>query len=573
MASDRSVMLNVLVIPEKPTQQNAERLDISTVTLKVSAPDEDFGVNVRYALGQALQPGSIPPSFCLYRACEKGYTTQQALKLKLAAMPFDNVAVEIPPDATYEEFFLVPSDRSPPRGVAFIAVVGPRVVPVQAEVPPTIDQNDKTPPEVRLLQTIFKNHQTAVLNGASPSVAAKSSNYIAIQTSDAALLDGRVPPNDFVRDVAALLRKLSAVNTDENTRDKESRLLLAKVLDTNLEKLFNSNKTSADYSSPIKTPIDTISGTPVIIEMKSELGNGGSDPSLQVSFSYEQYFCAPERDGLLKQSNCPSFLLGVAGPWIVICGAVLPHKTVVQRLSGYEWHACSRIGDDAQVLTIARKFFALRRAIAELADRTDTPSNRYYPSFNSYMDENNNSVAFRYVKPLEMDLSCIVFLAERLDNEEQFVVKFVSRYNAAAHTYMAEGGYAPRLLCHQPLGPGYGDWALVAMDYVAGQTIFHKYGAGPLPDDVLGAIRNALDYLHSEQYILPDLRRPNVMILDQEDLLMGQRIKIIDFDWVSVEGDGARYPFHLSTPLEKLAKAKEYDVITKAHEENMFKNL
>ncbi|KAF9024245.1 hypothetical protein BDZ89DRAFT_954897 [Hymenopellis radicata] len=453
------------------------------------------------------------------------------------------------------------------------------------------------------------NHQITVLKGKSPSVAAKSHNYIETQASaDSALLDGRFAspgpptaappielfhpafatyrrdsenpeldvPEDVVRDVAALLRKLSAVADDEYTRYNECLQLLEKILDTDLEDLSNSNGTSVSLT---RTPIDSISGTPVILELKSELCNDGSDPSLQLSFLYAQYFCAPERDALLKQSNCPSFLLGIAGPWIVICGAVLPHKTVVQRLSGYEWHACSRIDDDAQVLAAARRFFALRCAVAELAEyyrgvQPTTPSDRYYPSFNSYIDENNNSVEFRYVKPLEMDLSCIVFLAERLDNGVQFVVKFVSRYNAAAHTYMAAGGYAPRLLCHQPLGPGYGGWALVAMDYVAGETIFKKYGAGPLPDDVRGAIRDALDYLHSEKYILPDLRRPNVMILDQaEDLLMGQRIKIIDFDWVSVEGDGARYPFHLSTPLEKLAKAKEYDVITRAHEENMFKNL
>ncbi|KAF9024248.1 hypothetical protein BDZ89DRAFT_1114715 [Hymenopellis radicata] len=193
MASDRSVMLTVLVIPEKPTQHNAERLDIGTVTLKVSAPDEDFGVNVRYALGQALQPGSIPPSFVLYRACEKGDTTAEALRLKLAAQPFDKVADEIPWDATYEEFFLVTPDESPPRCVAIIAVMVPLRLPAQAGVPLTIaQQNDQTPPEVRFLHQTLTNHQITVLNGKSPSVAAKSHNYFETQASaDSALLDGR----------------------------------------------------------------------------------------------------------------------------------------------------------------------------------------------------------------------------------------------------------------------------------------------------------------------------------------------------------------------------------------------
>ncbi len=251
----------------------------------------------------------------------------------------------------------------------------------------------------------------------------------------------------------------------------------------------------------------------------------------------------------------------------------------MQRLSGYEWHACSRVGDDAQVLAIARRLFALRKGIAELKAyytglqraATKLNVNRYYTSITSYVDTNNKTVEFRYVKPLEMNLLCIVFLAQRLDDEGEFVVKFVSRYNADAHRHMAAGGFAPQLLCYRPLGPGYGDWALVAMSRVDGETISTAYGERLLPAQVRDAIQNALNHLRMGNYIMPDLRRPNVMLVNGEEPV-NQRVRFIDFDWACVEGGGARYPFHLSREIRESAKANEYDEITRLHEQNMFDN-
>lgn len=252
----------------------------------------------------------------------------------------------------------------------------------------------------------------------SPSAAAKSTQYNTIQGSDAHLLDGRfnktaagdgtsAPPielyhpvfsaynkraNDLdielpegvLRDSAKLLRNLSAISVAEFTRDSESRLILASILNTSLDTLSNHDKTSSDYMVSQKTPMD-VSAAVTIVEVKAEMGTGGSDPSVQVSFSFDRFYCQSEVSQLETRSSsssrlfspsqrapirdaccCPAFLVGLAGPWLVVMGAVMTSQTVVQRLSAYEWLGCSRVLDDAQVFAIARRLYALRLAIKDL---------------------------------------------------------------------------------------------------------------------------------------------------------------------------------------------------------------
>ncbi|THU78765.1 hypothetical protein K435DRAFT_876281 [Dendrothele bispora CBS 962.96] len=138
---------------------------------------------------------------------------------------------------------------------------------------------------------------------------------------------------------------------------------------------------------------------------------------------------------------------------------------------------------------------------------------------------------------------CVTFLARRNDSGQRIVVKFARRCGVEAHIFMAKEGLAPQLFCHQRLGSGYGDLALVVMEYVDGQTLYDLHGSDELPQDICLAIRAALDKLESESYIMPDLRRQNLMVT------RGGEPRIIDFDWVCKEGSGARYPCHLSRDI------------------------
>ncbi|KAF8918596.1 hypothetical protein CPB85DRAFT_1452173 [Mucidula mucida] len=334
----------------------------------------------------------------------------------------------------------------------------------------------------------IKDHQVTVRKDRWPSVAAESHNYFRMQASADALLDRRftslgpstaAPPIELFHPAFASYKRdsedlswtslqMSFATSQRFCESSPPSPTMSILATTDLEELANSNRTSVSLT---RTPIDSSCGTPVFLQLKIELDSDEPEPSLQLSFSYAQYHCAREP----VQMPCVR-------------------------------HACSRIGGDTSVFAVARRFFALRRAIAELAAyyKTIHPSttpDRYFPSFKSYTDENGNSVAFRYVKPLEMDLSCMIFLAKRLDSEEQFVVKFAYGF----------GGFTPQLLCHQLLDSGYDGWVLVAMDYVAGQ----------------------------------------------KDLPMRGRIRIIDIDWVCVEGGGARWLFR---EIRALADAEEYDI-------------
>ena len=103
-------------------------------------------------------------------------------------------------------------------------------------------------------------------------------------------------PEQVVRDTAELMRGLSAISSLEITRDRDSRRLLAAILGTPLITLLSSDdRTSSDYmvSQKIPLPINDIAA-PGIVEVKAEMGSGGSDPSVQVSFSFDRYHCLDE---------------------------------------------------------------------------------------------------------------------------------------------------------------------------------------------------------------------------------------------------------------------------------------
>ncbi|EEB91552.1 hypothetical protein MPER_10068 [Moniliophthora perniciosa FA553] len=216
-------------------------------------------------------------------------------------------------------------------------------------------------------------------------------------------------------------------------------------------------------------------------------------------------------------------------------------------------------GDLVVVFEVGRLLYALRLAIAELKEYYSTVAKptiapgqvppRFCPSITSFINSNGQTAG-------------------------TFVVaKFVHSYCAAAHTSMAERGFAPRLIHHAPLGPKYEDLALVVMDYVEGDTLDVIYPTG-VPDDVRQAIRGALDILAEGNFIFGDLQKQNIMLTKSDgDESVEKRLRFIDFDWACREGDGVRYPVHLSNVFRSLSGAEDFDVIERKHQESMFEKL
>ncbi|KAF8149032.1 hypothetical protein B0H34DRAFT_802558 [Crassisporium funariophilum] len=201
---------------------------------------------------------------------------------------------------------------------------------------------------------------------------------------------------------------------------------------------------------------------------------------------------------------------------------VLTSRVIVQRLTDYEWSGCSRIVDDQQDFDAARRLYALRLSMANLKSyyaKLTAPhfvpkciQPRFCPSITSFVGVNGAQVRFIYTKPLEVEPTCVVFLAIREDNNAPVVV----------------AGLAPELVHHKPLGDGYNYVALVVMGYVEGRTLAEGYGGKPLPDDVCRAVCKAFDTLISGGFVFGDLRRTNVMLAEGEGSVE-QRIRLVDF--------------------------------------------
>ncbi|KAJ3997180.1 hypothetical protein F5050DRAFT_1807043 [Lentinula boryana] len=483
------------------------------------------------------------------------------------------------------------------------------------------DQDDSEVNDVvGQLRQDFSKYVKGVMEGKTPSVAAKSSNYNEIQGSDVPLLDGRFNgraggqtaappieiyhpafgafskrckdpelevPNDVLCHTASLLRSVSKISVQEAPRDSETRVILAKILGVSCEHVMNLNQTLSDLTS-VQHTLQSINAAPVLVEVKGELGVDGSDPSVQASFSYARFYCNRERTAVRKRSCCPAFLVGLTGPWLVIMGAVLTSRVIVQRLSPYEWLGCSRVLDDDQVLQVARRLYALRLSIADLKEYyQNLPSPvvqhnhihpRFCPCINSFSLDCKD-VSFVYVQPLERDPSSIIFKAVRCDTQSPIVIKFARRYGEAAHKWMADKRLAPKLLTCKSLGENYNGLLLVVMEFVEGQTLHDAYDSTkPLPKDVRDSVRKALDILAQGDFVFGDLRRPNVMLENENEgeeleVPLEKRIRFIDFDWAGREGSGLRYPFHLASVVLEASGASENDPITRAHQDKMFEKL
>ncbi|KAG7440334.1 uncharacterized protein BT62DRAFT_629687 [Guyanagaster necrorhizus] len=453
----------------------------------------------------------------------------------------------------------------------------------------------------------------------SPSVNAQSQSYNAYQGNKFPILDGRynataygqtiappielfhpvfaqfranladteiVIPEDIVRDTASLMRSSSAIQVSEQPRTQQSWMLLSNILNQSFHQAVNFDRTLADHIYLCgDTTVDETAAV-VIVEEKSELGAGGSEPSVQGSFSYLKFWADATHRQIREGCCCPSFIVGVAGPWLIVLGAVFTSQVIVQRLTDYLWLGNSRVGNDDHVLRIARILYALQGSVKELKTYYENLKSqplkenklhpRFFPSITSYRF-NNKDVSFTYSSPLELAETCVTFLAT-LDGEGQkkVVVKFIQHYGAEAHKLLAELQLAPALLYVGPIdgcGVSYGKLQMVVMEYVQGQTLAHAYSDESLPGDVKMAVKKGVDALHNEDLVFGDLRRQNIMIADATgEESGGDRVRFIDFDWAGKAGD-VRYPLHLASCIRDISGALEYDLIQKDHDIKMLHSL
>ncbi|KAG2030090.1 hypothetical protein BDR03DRAFT_879240 [Suillus americanus] len=297
---------------------------------------------------------------------------------------------------------------------------------------------------------------------------------------------------------------------------------------------------------------------PTAVEEKNEFGDGGSDPSVQASFSFVHV--TREHAELRLKCNGPTFLVAHAGPWLAVLGAVFTEKYIVQRLTDFIWIPAHSALDDDQFLRIWRVLHALRESVARLTDwykcvlecneppydaSNPTVRPRFYPTPDTYLRD-KIPVRFKYERSLERDASCVTYLAKtKEDNPINVVVKFVTRYGEDVRRAMAEAGFAPKLLYYGKNDvaegmPSYGRSRMVVMEFVDGMT---AYSSPQLPPSFHQELTRAIECCHEKGFVFGDLRMPNVMITKDG------KVQLIDFDWAGREGE-VTYPVSISLAID-----------------------
>ncbi|CAE6423706.1 unnamed protein product [Rhizoctonia solani] len=277
--------------------------------------------------------------------------------------------------------------------------------------------------------------------------------------------------------------------------------------------------------------------------MKNEIGTGSSDPSIQAAQSYTNFWSSTAVEDWLNSCCCPSILIGIAGPWMCILGAIFLDRPVVQPLTDFLW-----VGEDPvrplELDNIARVFHSINQARDELEDyyeANNPPSpgknnTSPFPYLTHYLDSTGQTVHFVY-----QNLLCSespeksIYLAETTDaeNPQPIIVKFVHSYNSDAHRLLAQNRLAPQLLYDgtmypesQP-GPNH---TMIVMEFVQG-TDLESLKSSRLSGSVFDDIKAAIDLLHARDFVFGDLREPNVMVLQDLTGNATGKAMLVDFDW------------------------------------------
>ena len=235
---------------------------------------------------------------------------------------------------------------------------------------------------------------------------------------------------------------------------------------------------------------------------------------------------------------CPTLMIAGGGPWMCVLGAMFTDKVIVQRLTDMMWIGLSSTSEDAHIHRFARLMMALRQNIPKLRDYYEKISTADIPPFNegsphprfyaypTSFIENGELPYFDYVKMLEDDPTCMTYLAKirrdvkSSDIKELVVVKFVDRYGAEIHQFLADKHHSPELRYYGPLevddSPGNNTlpapptsaspsdlfsspMKMVVMDYVKP----HRR-----PADAHSQLEKILTDLHMAGYVL---REPNIL--------------------------------------------------------------
>jgi hypothetical protein len=383
-----------------------------------------------------------------------------------------------------------------------------------------------------------------------------------------------------------------------------------------LEMRLESRVLKPDGTVTIHCPTSKQEAVVRIVEMKNEIGEGGSDPiaqaecgfvlicsSKKVTLFLATLACTepllPQYEPFRNASCCPMFLVGVAGPHLAVSGAIFAERFVSQRLTDYiylgplpTFHGGPTL--DHSIRRVAQVLRALNKATKGLEDyysklefthtrMLNPPGSLHHgssypspvpthpitshtvpPSFQNFTAD---GIAYKVDYSSRLGLpssSRAVFKGTITCSGDQVkqdvIIKFTASYCAAAHQKLAGMGRAPCL------------WFCELVESVGMYVVVMGYEDGARTCELLvekkhiEELRTAIKELHGEDYVHGDIRGPNVLVTTSG-------LKLIDFDWCGKEGV-ARYPADiLTSDYQWHDGVHRGGEIKKVHDEHMFRVL
>ncbi|KAI8996214.1 hypothetical protein BD414DRAFT_575583 [Trametes punicea] len=327
-----------------------------------------------------------------------------------------------------------------------------------------------------------------------------------------------------------------------------------------------------------------------IAEAKCEIGEGGSDPIAQAERYYRAFYSSNEAQRLRVSCCCPCLLIGIAGPRIMVSGAVFADCLLIQELMDYRSFSLrptleERSAYDDRVHEAARLFRAIKTALDDLGRyyasvtllpttggatvSTASPASpKPYigPQFTGF-EIGGRAVTLTYTgRVLEDELSRAVYTAlahvQGSEVAHEVVVKFTHAYCVEGHRLLAD--HRTTEGAHRPLAPRLWYCSKVPSVgmYVVVMDRIKNTEERKLTEADHATLREAVALLHKRNLVFGDLRAPNVL------LLRGGGLMLVDFDWCGREGT-AKYPgdinedgtikWHADTKAGQLIK-KEHDL-------------
>ena len=279
----------------------------------------------------------------------------------------------------------------------------------------------------------------------------------------------------------------------------------------------------------------------VIVEVKNESGQGGSESHPQAIAYYVQTF----DDRKPAQCPAPAYLIELVGPQLTISGAVYGRYVFIDKLIDPVELVMQH--NEEAIFKIARIFKALGEAIKEIqgyytGEGTVITQPRFpaYQSFNQCLIHYNKAI-----KPHTYE-GILTYYSNMEQVNVHVIIKFVKRYSHEAHQFMHSKGYAPKLIFHAEGVNGTRYKAIVTE-----KIDFSHYGYQLSKEFARGKFIEAVTTLYNGGYCHGNLLPKHIVYANTG------RIYILNYEW-AIKQDDKEYPL-----LEHPALKEEMELLNK----------